>query len=501
MKHRFSSALVVICCLISTAIYSEPSLPAPKKTKPSAPLSKLTHPYLPATPLPLKDIHVVSPKTLSLHEAIMLTLRSNPDVKSSEIQRIIDKYQVILAKQVFRPQYKFNFTSTLQHHMLPVYSLTPSVSLKTHSGSEFGVNYANDLNGGNGATTLSWTQPLLKGFGAVNTVSLYDAFTNEKVAKLTFKNKVITSVVGVIVAYRQLVQDYNNLDIQKHFLKESAEALRQYKLKVKVGKMAPSDILQQKANYETTKLAVVQQENSLQQNYQNFLSAIGLVPTAKINIVKKISIKHYRLPTQDGAIKRALAGNIAYRQALLQLENTRRAIITAKDERKWTLNLTGSQTFGSADAAIPGLPSEYTDPINSGPALTFDLDIPIDNVQGKADEVDARVQLEQAKLALEQQKEDLIRQVMTQVQTIRSDWQQIQVSKSAVSLQAATLQAARLKLNYGRSTVFEVTQDQDLLLQQETSLVGTEITYLNDITGLQTIWGDTLNVWGVKLRY
>lgn len=487
MKRKIVYVAGIVCCLYNTLTYSSVAISG---------LLKLDESYLPNVSLPPPTVSVVPPKTLSLREAIMLALRNNQGVKSSEIQRIVDKYQVILAKQVFRPQYRFRFTQTLDHSMKPAYTLTPSVSILTPVGSVFNVDYANNLKGGPGAATFTWKQPLIRDFGAVNTVPLYDALTNEKVAKLTFKNNVISAVVGVITAYRQLVQDYNNLDIQKRFLKESAEALTQYKLKVKVGKMAPSDILQQRANYETTKLAVVQQKNALQQNYQNFLSALGLVPDAKLNIAKKIQIKHFPLPSKKVAIQLALKGNIAYRQALLQLENTQRAIITAANERKWKLNFVTSATLGT-----PGDPSGRITTPGRGPTFFVDLQIPIDNVQGKADEVDARVRLEQAKLALEQRKEDLIRQVETQMQTIRSDWEQIKVSRNAVALQAATLKAARLRLNYGRSTVFEVTQDQDLLLQQETALVGTEITYLNDITGLQTIWGNTLNIWDIQLRY
>jgi len=59
-------------------------------------------------------------------------------------------------------------------------------------------------------------------------------------------------VVNVVISYWQLVQGYNSLKIQRRFLKKSAQTLRRYKLRVKVGKMASSDLLQQKANYETT---------------------------------------------------------------------------------------------------------------------------------------------------------------------------------------------------------------------------------------------------------
>ena len=94
-----------------------------------------------------------------------------------------------------------------------------------------------------------------------------------------------------------------------------------------------------------------------------------------------------------------------------------------------------------------------------------------------------------------------MRQVMTQWQQIQSQKLQIQVSKTSIELQKKSLADARLKLKYGRSTAFEVTQLQNNLLQAETNLIGTEISYLNDITTLHQTMGITLDVWDIKLRY
>jgi outer membrane protein len=441
-----------------------------------------------ARSLPPPVTTTIPAKTLSLHQSILLALRNNPTVKSSQIQRIVDRYQVMLAKHVFRPQYQLHLSQTLDHDAKPRYQLSPGVQIKTPMGAEIGVNYADDLTGHSGATTLSWKQPLLRGFGAVNKIPYADAMANDQVAQLNYHENVAAVINGVVLAYRNLVKDYNNITIQKDFLKASSASLQRYKLRVKVGKMAPSDILQQSASYESTKLSYVQQKNALQQDYQQFLSAIGLVPEAKLKIQRHIAVSDFPLPRQQQAIDRTLTGNIAYRQALIQLQSTRRAIQAAKDQRKWQLNMTASTTLNSAGHT------------RSGPALLFDLDIPIDNLQGRANEVSARVALEQAQLALKQKKDNLVRQVMTRLRTIRSDWAQIKVAGDGVHLQSETLKAAQLRLKYGRSTVFEVTQVQNTLLQQNMALVAAKMTYLNDITALYDLWGGTLKKWHIQLR-
>lgn len=495
MKRMLRLGSGVLGSLAGTLAFATVSLPAPNDTETVSSLLQRSRPYLPKSTLPLPSNTVLPARHINLREALLLALRSNQNIKSSELQRIVDKYAVILAKQVFRPQYTFQATEGLNPSVPPAYTFTPNVSLLTPIGSQFNMGYSNNLNGGPGGMTFSWEQPLMKGFGAVNTVGLYDAFAGEEVAKLSFKSNMINDVVAVISAYRALIEDYRNLVIQKRTLRQSEESLKHYELKVKVGKMAPSDLFQQKATVETTRLALVQQENSLQQNYQSFLSTLGLLPNANLKIDTTLATPHFPLPNKEEAIQRALHGNIAYRQALIGLGNTRRALITARDGRKWTLNVTGSAQLGQASNPIgirnPG----------SGPSLLFDLEIPIDNVQGKADEINAKVALEQAKLLLEQQRLNLRRQVITQLQTVESAWEQIKVSRAAVASQVATLNAARLKLRYGRSSVFEVTQDQNQLLSQQTALIGTEIAYLNSVTALHKIWGDVLDVWSIQLRY
>ena len=100
-----------------------------------------------------------------------------------------------------------------------------------------------------------------------------------------------------------------------------------------------------------------------------------------------------------------------------------------------------------------------------------------------------------------EQKQQLIRDVTNQLMQLQNQYQQIQVAINGVALQEKTLVNAQLKLKYGRSTVFEVDQLQDQLLQQQTSLIGDKIQFLNQITALSQTLGTTLSDWGITLRY
>lgn len=450
-----------------------------------------------------------SSKGLSLKEAILLALRSNPNIESSELQRVIDKFSLEVAHNFYVPQFSITGSANYVSKSRPSYQIGPSVSVKSPIGTTVRATYGNAFLGSPGEVTLTVKQALLRGAGwDYNTAQLANAVDTEKIAKLTFKNSVITVIVNVINSYRTLVQDYNNLAIQKTTLLRSRQRVKQTKLQVKAGKLAPSDLLQQQSNLATTRLSMLQQKSALQRDYQNFLEALGLVATAKLTIDKNINFNYPKIPRVRKCIQLALLNNIDYQSALIRLRSTKRALMQAKNEAKWQLDLTASTTVGAqtGTATVPAGtgtsgPSGTIASGGLGPSIGFTLDIPFNDIKAKQAILNARIALEQAKLSLREKKLQLVRTVTNQVNQIRDQYQQIKVAVAAVKMQEQTLKNTELKLRYGKTTVFEANQLQDQLLQQKTSLVADKIQLLNFVTTLNQTLGITLNKWGISLRY
>lgn len=437
-------------------------------------------------------------RMLTLHEAILLALRNNPDVESSELQRVVDKYAVLEARNAFEPQYSFAMTATSTfaagQSSSPVYAMTPSVSVTSTMGTKVELGYSQNWINSLGQGTLTVTQPLLQGFGYVNRIPYDNALDQEISNRLTFKNGIITVVVGVVTAYRTLAEDFENLDIQKRNLENTEVTVRQYKLQVAAGQMAPSDLLQQEASLESARVSYEQQKFTMQQDYQALLQAIGLRPMVDIRIKHKMKISQYHIPDVKRAVCIALANNIAYQQAVLALRTTARGILTAEDARKWQFDVIGTTTVGDPGTIGGG-------GANDNSTLQFSLNVPIDNISNTAGVVSARVAYIQAKIQLRQTKEDTVREVVTQVNQLKSLKEQIRTAEIAVKLQKLTYKNTQTKYRYGKTTVFEVTQIQDQLLQQETDLVSTKISFLNGVTALKQLLGTTLDDWKIKLRY
>lgn len=495
-RHCFIALLAWL--YFSVSAVADIILPVPQVTDrqwlPPTPLVILgQHPHViyNHSHLPLPTITRAVPKRLSLTDAILLALRNNPDVISSQLTRVTDKYALILARNVFQPQYMLSGDATFISKQRPSYNTDASVSVFTPIGTQYSVDYNTDFTEP-GSATFSVTQHLLQGFGYVNRIPLENAYDNEKVAKLNFKNSIITVVVTVITNYRSLVADYNNLEIQRENLKQTEETTKQYRLQVKAGKMAPSDLRQQEANLANAKLSYLDQVNQLATNYQQFLTSLGLDPMVRLKIDRKLDFKDEKLPNKKRAITIALLNNIQYQSSVIQMNVTKRAIFVAQSARHPVLDVTFSQL-------IPDISKPTLNPRNR--ILSFNWSIPIDDVQTKADLIDAKIAYEKAKLDLEQQKENLIRTVIEDLRELKISRQQITNAEELVKLQRQTLDDSRIKLKYGKITIFEVIQNQNQLLSSETSLISDKISYLNQITTFYQTLGLTLNRWDIKLRY
>ncbi len=136
---------------------------------------------------------------LSLREAILLSLRYNPNIQNAELDRIVQRYQLRLAHNEFELQYALGGTAAIErtHYTgagnatTKSYIATPEINLKTKTGTEVKLNMDNTIQSYgnyNPLLNLSLTQPLLRGFGrSVTEANLRDAIDNEWLNKINLK--------------------------------------------------------------------------------------------------------------------------------------------------------------------------------------------------------------------------------------------------------------------------------------------------------------------------
>lgn len=499
-----------------------------------------TNPQIPAKP---------TGRMMTLEEAIMLALRYNTDVQSAEIQRITDKWALKSAYYQFEPQFSITgntqkYTSTGVSGVTSQRELTPQVNLETPIGTQVNLSHSYATYAGISApsSTLTITQPLLQGASyQIVTSGLQDAKDQEIINKLTLKNAVITTVVSVIKAYRGLQQSLYQVQTSQLAVKNDQQTLRQDEILIKAGQQAPSTIVEAQSQLAGDKFSLEQAQNDVAQNKLSLLNTIGLDPETLFQVPSTILITKAPLPTLQQAEAIAFKNNITYKTALIGLRVARRSVQQAIDEGRWQLDFQMSSTRTKTEAVTVSANSMGNGDGDSGngggtggggsgnngncqfpnspwcnnpfpPGTTinttlqantnwgFTLNIPIDDINLKSSIVSAKVSYRQQLLAFQQERRQLITQLLNDIQTINSNYEQLLQAQQALQFQQQNLDQTNQQLKYGIVSTFQVNQTVTNLITSRANLVSTQIAYANSLTDFSQDLGVTLDDWHIKVR-
>lgn len=462
---------------------------------------------MPAVAEPCPPEPCFIPKHLSLQDAIALALRNNPQIRSAELQRIVDRFSFEVARNQFWPQYSFDASATYSNGTKPYYSTNPKVSLDTPIGSRIDLGLNDQVNDGRETSAfVQVTQPLLRGFGpSVARANYLSAYEQAIINCFAFKDNLMTAITNVIQAYYKLVQDYNTQKVNQASLEEANKLFRATELRIKAGKIPATEIVQQKTQIATSKMALTRDTNTIMQDYRSFLILLGLDPRSCLEVDKHININVCPLPSCEEAIQIALCKNLDYQRSLRQLRQLELALTLAKNEQRWKLDLVARaqqeliRNKNFATVNIDQLDAIGNDPPGGDRTLIFNLNIPINDLNRKQILCRAKIALKQYTIALETQRQQLIAAVMNTWQALQTQSSQIKLAEDAVKYSQQSLDIAQKKFTYGRTTMFEVTNLQRNYLVQQISLINEQISYLNNEAAFEKLLGITLEKWHIDI--
>ncbi len=433
-------------------------------------------------------------KLMTLHDAILLALRNNPQIQSARLQRVVDKFSLEVARNEFWPHYGISGVASYVKGSKPGYGASPELSLKTAIGTQIVVSGESDLNAGNeNRVTLTVTQPLLRGFGPnVNLAGYRNSLDNEEGNKLTLRDRFQSTITEVITAYYQVVQDYNRLDVDRSSLKESEQTLHATEMQIKAGKRPETDISQQAAQVAQQRFSITQDLNTIDQDTQKLLILLGLDPHATIAIDKKIDLSLQALPSKEESVQIALGNNINYRKGLLTLKTKYRDLDVAKNNQLWDLSVTATNA--------QNILTKFQD-IQADRRVVLNLDIPIDDKPRQQTLVNAKTSLEQFKIDQRNTERQLVSDVITALRNLSAQREQIKLAEKSVEYSEQSMRIAQRKFQFGRSSMFEVTSLQRQVTSQQQTLINQKITYLNTMAQFEQTLGTSLKKWGIELIY
>lgn len=466
------------------------------------------HIRMPVSP----DMKATKPFYLSLRDAIFLALRYNPDLQSSELDRVVARYQLRLQQNQFEPQYALDggankswpSATAINDTSLDNANVNATISLNNHLGGKTTLATNNQYNGNEyqPSVTLSLEQPLLRGAGKdMADRNLHDQKDSEKQSKMALKQAVIDKVTAVIEAYRAMIQQNNALKTQRQSLKDAIKTYQQNETRIAAGRLPPSANTQQSFQIAQIKTTLEGQENSRLQASQHLLTTIGLDPDMTIMVPENIHIDKLIIPDEKKSLAYALAHNTNYQNALLEAKKTYRSYLASKNAQHMQLDLTASTRFGEQNG-LTGKPfNAFFNGRNSEQRVGLKFSVPINDLGRREQLISAKLTLEKTRLRLTALKRQLKTDIFNTIRSIRTQAHLYELSQKQLAFAKKSYQLELKKQEAGISSSLDVTNSQDQLIRATNNVMSVKITYLNLMSQLQQKLTTTLDVWHLNIGF
>jgi outer membrane protein len=455
---------------------------------------------------------------MSLDEAVKRALDNNVDIA-------VDRYNPELSVQGVRSAegyYDPFLFSTLNH----VSSDSPGtsaisggtvvttkqdvwnfgVSIPIQTGADFTVSFNNNKRDSNSNITsynplfnsnlnLSLTQPLLKNFLADSPrTQLKLTKKNREITDVQFRQTVINTIATVKIAYWELIYAIDNLDAARKSLDLAKKLLDENQIRVKVGTMAPLDVVSAQSEVAGREQGVIVAENALanaEDQLKRYLFPENDPAMWSTRIVPSDRPSAEPMPVDmEAAVKNALENRTDMIAARKSLEKNDISLRLARNQLLPQVDLTAN--YGTAGAGGTQLvrdppfggPVVDTIPGGYGDALSqvFGRDYPtwtvgvqlsyaIPNRSQKASAAAAQITKEQSLASYRRLELQVAQEVRTAARGVESGFRNVTAATASRVLFEQRLDAEQKKFQAGMSTNFLVTQAQrDLATAQVTEL-------------------------------
>jgi outer membrane protein TolC len=475
----------------------------------------------------LKDPNVTKQRlanatVLTLQNAVLLALHKNPQLQISFNNRKLSTYDLVVARDKFFPQVSLASTASYTKNnyggdnvdssgntSTRSYNVGPTMNWTLPLGTTVTGNYAYNpsIQGGassthtySGTWSVSLTQPLLQNFGtSFNEIGLKNAYDAQKNDNYQLRQTLQTTISQVIDNYYAVVQAKENLRIANQSLVTSGRTLSNRKALLRAGRIPPTDITQSELDITAQEETLSGAKQTLKTARATLLETLGLSGNTLFHVVSQVDADAIH-PAVSPSQQIALRNNLTMKMARIQYTQAQRNIITEDNSRKWKLDLTLTHSRQRmrtiyANANI----DSNNESISTNNVVSLNLNIPLNRVTIDQSKLSAAISMQNSQISLRNSKREVLAQVQTAIQTLDSDWVQLQTSKKKLTLSEASFKAAEVKAQYGRIDAFTLSQQQQQLISSQQNLVNQKISYLKEVTSYEKLMGTLLSTWHVHV--
>jgi outer membrane protein TolC len=400
----------------------------------------------------------------------------------------------------------FEWGGAFQMSYNPTYSFSSGkvVNGQTDSsGAVIGDRYFSTLAPYSGTLSATYTQSLLKGFGReVTGSSLIVARLGAKTADFVFQKSIIDLVATTETLYWDVVFAQRNLENKKIALELAQKQLKENRIRVEVGTLAPIEVTSAEA-------AVAQQEQNIISAEAQLLNAKdALIRTLFPNAERPASLETVDTPTlshislkEDEAVKMALSRRVELKSARLDLESKQVLENAANNRTKPQLDAFAS--YSGLSDNYRGIGSVDGDLFNSrNPGYTVGLTFayPLLNKAAKGSQAQARASRRSSELLLRDQEIGITLEVRTAMRNVEAAEKGMKAADKTRYFREKDLEAEQKKFENGMSTNFLVLSKQNDLDLARSNEVQAQISYAKTVTALEKAVGNLMEARNLKVE-
>lgn len=443
---------------------------------------------------------------LSLDEAVARALENNVDIAVERYNPELSAQDVISAEGYYDPFLYGNLSKTstdtkgtnffsggdVVNTKTGVWNFGLGIPLKT--GAEFSLGWNNSKRDTTNAFTtynpvynsnlvLNITQPLLKGFkvdAPRNQLRL--AKKSREISDVQFRQAIINTVATVKGYYYELLFAIDNLAAARTNLELAKKLLDENEIRVKVGTMAPLDVISAQSEVAAREEGVILAENALDEAEDDLKRAIfpqndPAMWSTRLNPTDRPTAEPMPVNV-EAAVQNALQNRTDVVAARKSLERADYNLQFARNRLLPQLDLVGA--YGGSGAGgtqlirdeaggpvIDTIPGGYGDALAEVfgadyPTWTvgFNVSYAIPNRSAKASAASAQLSKDQTLASFRRLELQVAAEVRTAGRGVQSGFKRVASTQAARRLAAERLDAEEKKFAAGMSTNFLVTQAQ-----------------------------------------
>ena len=519
------------------------------------------------------------PLRLSLGEAVAQAIERNLDLKVQRLDPPQVEQTITLAESAFDPSFRatagYNWSRREpQSDFSPLSSESWDAGAQWYNPISWGGNYSLDFNYNEdtatyrplaitrfglvpdnylGSMIFTYNQPLLRNFGlAINRTAIEQATNDLKISEQQLIVGLLTTVNLVEQSYWYLVGARRQVEVSKSSLALAEDLLRQTKIKVEVGTVAPIEVTTAEAEVAARQESVIT-NTGLVGTFEDQLRRLinvpadspdwnrPIVPTDQLAFEKPSFNVEALIDTAMNKRPELVAAQLQKQNLELEeryRDNQLKPDLTAQfsygtygnnytyDKRKETATIDGITPYlclndPSNPYALCGEPYSITETVefyefqqdsrsdlfeelgtteNNAWRVGLFFSFPVGNRAAKAQYARTKIALDQQQMSIEAERERIRVEVRQAVRDIETAAERIAAARANVALQQKKVEAEQKRYENGLSIAFRVVQTQEDLRDAQTRENLAVIDYNKSVSNLSRVTGTLLEERGISVE-